>query len=444
MRLTTKSKETTSATELLWVIWRCLSEIRKRKKEKYHSALLRAIHFFKNWMSINAEREWFDNNNNDNNNDSNNNDNNKEVQNNNNNNDSGVNSNNGNNSNNNNNNINWQTYMDRTDQSILITQFGEVLNLYNHILFHQEYSRFLNWIGEPKRVEILHRNYHLASEAFYKSTFIACMPTLKPNDEKRNDFSYADASAKMLRQLLDKSYVDQIVQQFQLFTFSIARQLRASDMICSKQFRYHSKSIDPSNSNSILELIHFFNRCHQSILNFILFLQNDSDRMKAAKGWLKLAEKLSNHAVPNYFVVQLILSSFSSVSISRLHTFRDNPAIQATLKHFTQNPDRSFAAYRDVIKGQQCIFPLLSVPITDITFIQDGSPNNRALVKLTHISVAVEGVISPIRASISHLDFSSPIDFSFLESLLQFSFLYNEYEAYERSKEIQPRRPSNF
>ncbi|KAJ1514989.1 hypothetical protein HMI55_004141 [Coelomomyces lativittatus] len=162
-------------------------------------------------------------------------------------------------------------------------------------------------------------------------------------------------------------------EQITLFEFQLFQSIKDLDLV-------HWISVRDVSQSPVRAMVQFATQCSSFICSSILNEQDVKKRSQILKFWIKVAEKCLT--IQNYNSLRAVLSAIDSSTIARLNKTWDllsekTHSILPPLRQ-TIDPSRNSAVYREKLKCNlpPCI-PFLGLCLTDLTFIQEGTKNQR-------------------------------------------------------------------
>eukprot|EP00026_Physarum_polycephalum_P001130 Phypoly_transcript_01131.p1 GENE.Phypoly_transcript_01131~~Phypoly_transcript_01131.p1 ORF type:complete len:1170 (+),score=184.24 Phypoly_transcript_01131:39-3548(+) len=236
----------------------------------------------------------------------------------------------------------------------------------------------------------------------------------------------------------------ELARQFTLIDFALFKKIQPSELFNQSwnKPKFHHRA------PHILAMISRANHLSFWVGSFILWAPNIKERTLMVTKFIKIGKHLRE--LNNFNTLMGVVAGINMSAISRLkNTFGEiNKNEKTTLDglQLLLNPSSSFKNYRQVLRNANppCL-PYLGSYLTDLTFMEDGNPDN-----VTHNGVPMinyykrELVYNTLREI--HMYQQSAYNFPVVEPIhtfltaLPFS---EEKDLYELSLQREPRQPSN-
>ncbi|CAO3588887.1 unnamed protein product [Absidia cylindrospora] len=203
---------------------------------------------------------------------------------------------------------------------------------------------------------------------------------------------------------------------------------------------------------NVIQSIDYCNRLTSWVTDSILSYEEAKKRVVMIKYWAQVAERCRH--MNNYNTCMAIISAFDNSAIGRLKKTwellgnRTGQVLSQIRKLMGAN--RNFTAYRDMVHSVNppCI-PFLGIYLQDLTFIEDGNPDNLKTTAASHpslINFAKRQKCAEVILEIKQFQ-SPPYTFQGVPELQDFikSHLETNRDVeslYERSLQLEPRDSS--
>ena len=194
------------------------------------------------------------------------------------------------------------------------------------------------------------------------------------------------------------------------------------------------------NAPNVLEMIHFSTRVSGFVATEIM-KAHISDKVKYISHFIQVAKALRD--LNNFNALMEIIAGFENAAVWRLQPFfQEVPKRYSSVLedlHSVMNTAKNFASIRAMLKtvDMPCI-PYLGMFLTDLTFIEDGNPDN---VKNDLINFTKRRYVAQVIQDIQQYQqtpfclLPEPIIQGYLKGL----YLWDEEKLYQYSQEFMPR-----
>jgi len=167
---------------------------------------------------------------------------------------------------------------------------------------------------------------------------------------------------------------EEIARQLTLIEFHLYKAIEPSELLNQSWNKDKLKY----RASNICELLARLNRLSFWVPSMVLWMEKMKDRSKVYTKFVNISEHLRK--MNNYNTLMGIVAGLNMSSINRLkHTFNDvNVNVINKFKELVKlmHPQGSFKMYRQALaKSKTPIIPYLGCYLTDLTFIEDGNPD---------------------------------------------------------------------
>lgn len=168
---------------------------------------------------------------------------------------------------------------------------------------------------------------------------------------------------------------EEISRQLTLIDFNLFSKITASELLNQS---WNKKNLKYKSQN-VIEMIERLNKLSFWLSTLVLAPEKVSDRIKIMSKLIEIGDKL--RAMNNFNSLMGVLACLNMSSVHRLQQTRNalSPALLKTwnLLEELMSYRSSFHLYREALHScRPPVVPYLGVYLTDLTFIEDGNPDN--------------------------------------------------------------------
>lgn len=168
---------------------------------------------------------------------------------------------------------------------------------------------------------------------------------------------------------------EELARQLCLGDFEVYSRIRPPELL---NLAWSVKKLQHRAPN-VLALIDRFNKISAVVTNTILKTPNVRARANVLSHWIKTMKYLGDYH--NYNSLYAILAGLGNAAVSRLKWTREKVSkrllvVWGEVEVLCSN-EKSYRNYREALKmaDRPCV-PYIGMYLTDLTFIEDGNPNN--------------------------------------------------------------------
>jgi len=236
--------------------------------------------------------------------------------------------------------------------------------------------------------------------------------------------------------LLDWSPIE-LARQLTLMEFKIFRRIQPKEYLNQSW----NKTDKLARAPNICSLIDSFNNTGRLLATSILKLPLTPQRSKMLKKWIAIADQCFQ--LRNFNTTMGIVSGLTSASIGRLkQSWNGVPTKWADRFHELEKETattNNFAKLREsTIRSPPPKIPYIGITLTDLTFVEDGNPDFVKDGKLINFSKRQLLAKIIVDMQTYQTNFYKFKEISSLQVLLSSFSLYDDKEAYNLSKTIEP------